>query len=70
MYVLLYSSLCAPGYGITEVVQRRGLLEDTRLGLELAVTAVFEALRTAIRAALFLPRLQGAPLTEVGGWVF
>ncbi|GAB4815151.1 hypothetical protein N2152v2_002197 [Parachlorella kessleri] len=56
------------GYGITEVVQRRGLLEDTRLGLELAVTAVFEALRTAIRAALFLPRQQGAPLTEEG-WV-
>jgi hypothetical protein len=53
------------GYGISEAVKRRGLLEDTRLGLELAVTAVFEAMRTAIRAALFLPRQPAAAQHEV-----
>jgi hypothetical protein len=38
--------------------RRRGLLEDSRLGLELAVTAAFEAVRVAVRALLLLPKQQ------------
>ena len=58
------------GYGIAESLNRRGLLEDTRLGMELAVTAVFEAVRTAIRALLLLPRLpQQAPAAALSSEV-
>ncbi len=61
------AALWCAGYGIAEALQRRGLLEDTRLGLELAVTAVFEAMRTAVRTALFLPKQQAAATaSEVG----
>lgn len=53
------------GYGIAEGLPRRGLLEDARLGLELAVTVVFEAARTAIRALLLLPQRQAAASSQV-----
>lgn len=56
---------CTAGYGISEAVQRRGLLEDTRLGLELAVTSAFDALRAAVRALLLLPPPQSAVAHEV-----
>lgn len=52
------------GYGIAEGLPRRGLLEDARLGLELAVTVVFEAARTAIRALLLLPQRQAAASSQ------
>lgn len=58
------------GYGVAEgPVRRRGLLEDTRLGLELAVTAVFEAVRTTVRSVLFLPKEEAGTAYEVGGGV-
>lgn len=37
-------------------MKRRGLIEDAKLGAEVAVARAFDAIRRALRAALFLPR--------------
>ncbi|EFN54144.1 hypothetical protein CHLNCDRAFT_53131 [Chlorella variabilis] len=42
------------GYAMAEGMQRRGLLEEGRIALELAVTIVFDAVRTSVRALLLL----------------
>lgn len=39
---------------MAEGMQRRGLLEEGRIALELAVTIVFDAVRTSVRALLLL----------------
>ena len=47
----------AAGYALAESSQRRrGLLEDTRLGLEIAVTSVFSGIRAGTRSALLMPK--------------
>ena len=43
---------------------KRGFLEDTRIALELATTAVFDAVRWSVRKALIMPEKQA--LTPAG----
>lgn len=53
-------------------MKRRGLLEEGRIGMELAVTAAFEALRSALRTILLLPAQPkwGAPGGSKGSAAF
>lgn len=50
-------SYCIVGWAVQEKA-KRGFLEDFRIGLELATTAVFDAVRWLIRKALFMPEKQ------------
>lgn len=45
------------GWAVQEKA-KRGFLEDFRIGLELATTAVFDAVRWLVRKALFMPEKQ------------
>ena len=45
---------CA-GWAVDEKAKRRGFMEDIRVGCELAVTSVFEAVRVIVRRVLALP---------------
>ncbi|KAI3435938.1 hypothetical protein D9Q98_001996 [Chlorella vulgaris] len=60
------------GYAAAEGMKRRGLLEEGRIGMELAVTAAFEALRSALRTILLLPAQPkwGAPGGSKGSAAF
>jgi hypothetical protein len=46
---------CA-GWAADESTQQRGFLEDMQVGCELAVTAVFDCARGAVRRLLAIPR--------------
>ena len=46
-----------PGWAVQEKA-KRGFLEDFRIGLELATTAVFDAVRWLVRKGLFMPEKQ------------
>ena len=48
------ASVCA-GWAVDEKTKRRGFLEDIRMGCELGVTSVFEAVRLVVRRVLALP---------------
>ncbi|EIE26467.1 hypothetical protein COCSUDRAFT_39557 [Coccomyxa subellipsoidea C-169] len=43
------------GWAVDEKTKRRGFLEDIRMGCELGVTSVFEAVRLVVRRVLALP---------------
>lgn len=43
------------GWAVDEKAKRRGFMEDIRVGCELAVTSVFEAVRVVVRRVLALP---------------
>lgn len=55
----LQAALLSAGWGVASSYKRTGLLEDTRVGLELMVTAVFEWVRNALRTVALLPRRAG-----------
>lgn len=40
---------------------KRGFLEDWRIGVELAITSVFDAVRWVVRKVLFMPEKQALP---------
>ena len=49
----------AVGWAAQEIIQKRGFLDDFRLGCELAVSATFEAVRTIVRKIFIIP--EGKP---------
>ncbi|KAK9810060.1 hypothetical protein WJX72_004140 [[Myrmecia] bisecta] len=46
------------GWAVSEGAQQRGVMEDVRLGCELAVTAGFDSIRWLIRKLLLMPQGQ------------
>ncbi len=59
----------------TQTIRRRGFVEDTRLWLELVVSAVFDGVRTILRKILFIgPRPKPSALRKkkavaVSAWI-
>lgn len=46
---------------------KRGFMEDWRIGAELAITSVFEAVRWTVRKGLFMPSKHALPPFELSG---